>query len=73
MVTTGGRDSSCSGGIRGGGGRIQVGGVLLFLHRLESELAGDQLDLVEVETLVDGDHQAEILEREADDLNGAAS
>ncbi len=32
--------------------------VLVLAHRLETELAGDQLDLVEVESLVDGDHQA---------------
>ena len=42
--------------------------VCVFAHRLEAELARDQLDLVEVETLVDRDHQPEILERERDDL-----
>ena len=45
-------------------------GVLLFLLRVESELARDQFDLVEVEALIDGDHQAEVLERERDDLCG---
>ena len=38
--------------------------VVRLAHGLEAELAGDQLDLVEVEALVDGDHQPEILERE---------
>src|SRR4029077_13594902 len=33
------------------------------------EFAGDQLDLVEVEALIDGDHQPEVLEREPDDLD----
>src|SRR6185369_15029816 len=50
--------------------RVEICGVLLLLHRLESEFTSNQLDLVEVETLVDGDHQAEVLERETDDLNG---
>jgi hypothetical protein len=45
-----------------------VGEVLLLAHRLEAELARDQLDLVEVEALVDGDHDAQVLEREAHDL-----
>ena len=49
-------------------GRIQIRGVLFLLHCLEAEFAGDQLDLVEIESLVDGDHQTEILEREAHDL-----
>ena len=48
--------------------RFFLDGVFLFLHGLEAELAGDQLDLVEVETLVDGDHQPEMLECEADDF-----
>ena len=43
-------------------------GVLLFAHRLEAELAGDQLDLVEVEALIDRDHQPQILEGERHDL-----
>ena len=47
-----------------------VGRVLLLAHRLEPEFAGDQLDLVEIESLVDGHHQAEVLERERDDLRG---
>ena len=45
-----------------------LGDVLVLAHRLESELAGDQLDLIEIEPLVDGDHHAEVLERERDDL-----
>ena len=49
---------------------LQVSGVIAFLDSLEPELAGDQLDLVEVETLIDGDHEAKRLEREADDLSG---
>ena len=40
----------------------------MLLDRLESELAGDQLDLIEIKPLVDGDHQAEVLESETDDL-----
>ena len=52
----------------GDGAADFLGLVLVLAHRLEAELAGDQLDLVEVEALIDGDHQAEILEREADDL-----
>src|SRR6476620_2666185 len=43
-------------------------GVLLFSYRLKSELTSDQFDLVEIETLVDGDHQAEVLESESNDL-----
>ncbi len=42
--------------------------VLFLAHRLEAELARDQLDLVEVEALVDGHHQPEVLEGEGDDL-----
>src|SRR4030095_3252137 len=45
-----------------------VRGVLLLTNGLEAELASDQLDLIEVESLVDRDHEAEALEREADDL-----
>src|SRR6185437_399816 len=56
-------------GILDGRSRVEIGGVLLFLHRLEAELSGDELDLIEVETLVDGDHQAKVLECEADDLD----
>jgi hypothetical protein len=58
------------GGVLAWRGRVQIGGVLLFLHRLESEFAGNELDLIEVKALIDGDHQAEILERESDDLDG---
>ena len=42
--------------------------LLRRITRSEAELPGDQLDLVEVESLVDGDHQPEVLERERDDL-----
>jgi hypothetical protein len=42
--------------------------VLLFTHRLKTELASDELDLIEVEALVDRDHQTEILESESHDL-----
>ena len=48
----------------------EVGGIVAFLHSLESEFAGDQFDLIEVETLIDGDHQPKCLERKADDLCG---
>ncbi len=50
--------------------RRDLGVVLLLLDRLEAELRRDQLDLVEVEPLVDRHHQAELLERERDDLGG---
>ena len=40
----------------------------MLLDRLESELARDQLDLIEIKPLVDGDHQPEVLESETDDL-----
>jgi hypothetical protein len=39
----------------------EVGAVLRLTHRLEAELRGDDLDLVEVEPLVDGDHQPRFL------------
>ncbi len=42
--------------------------VLLLAHRLEAELLQQQLDLVEVQSLVHGDHQAEVLERRTHDL-----
>src|SRR5207249_3441624 len=44
--------------------------VRVLAHGLEAELAGDELDLVEVESLVDGDHQPHLLEGERDDLRG---
>ena len=47
---------------------LQLGRVLIFAHRLEAERRGDQLDLVEVEPLVHRDHEAQLLERELDDL-----
>ena len=50
--------------------RLVLGLVLVLAHRLEAELGGDQLDLVEVEALVDRDHQPEVLEGEPDDLGG---
>jgi hypothetical protein len=46
----------------------RLGFVFGLTHRTETEFARDQLDLVEVKTLVDGHHEAEILERERDDL-----
>ena len=45
-----------------------LGLIRVFANGLEAELAGDQFDLVEVEALVDRDHQSEVLERERDDL-----
>ena len=68
MVTIGGRGARSSAlvGFRGRDAFFRL--IRVFANGLEAELAGDQLDLVEVETLVDGDHQPEILEREGDDL-----
>src|SRR5712691_9077707 len=54
----------------GGWRGLEIGGVFFLLHCLEAEFAGDQFDLVEVEPLIDGDHQPEVLEREPDDLYG---
>src|SRR5690606_3459729 len=51
-------------------GGLAAGGVLLFLHRLVAEPGRDQLDLVEVEALIDGHHQPQLLERELDALGG---
>src|SRR4029453_17019411 len=45
-----------------------VRGVLLLADGLEPELTGDQFDLIEIESLVDRDHQTQVLERESDDL-----
>jgi hypothetical protein len=47
-----------------------IGGVVAFLDGLEAELAGNEFDLVEVEALVDGDHQPQRLEGKAHDLRG---
>ena len=44
--------------------------VLLLAYRLEAKFARDQLDLVEVQALVDRDHEAQLFEREGDDLGG---
>jgi len=43
-------------GVVGDRRRLQIGGVFFLFHGLESELAGNQLDLIEVEPLVDGHH-----------------
>src|SRR6185437_8067167 len=48
--------------------RLGIGGVLVLEHGLETEFASDQLDLTEVESLIDRDHEAEVLECEANDL-----
>ena len=68
IVTTGGRGASVS----GASATVSTADAAYSSSRtrLEAELARDQLDLVEVEALIDGDHQAEILERERDDLRG---
>ena len=50
---------------------IQTSGVFLFLDRLETKFAGDELDLIEVESLVDGDHQSKVLECKCNDLRRA--
>ena len=68
IVTTGGRETQRF--RRVGDGLHRGGGVFLFLLRVEAELARDELDLVEVEALIDRDHQPEILERERHDLRG---
>src|SRR5690606_23155941 len=49
---------------------LHLGDVLLLTHRLIAELVHQQFDLVEVEPLVDGDHQPEVLEGGGDDLRG---
>ena len=43
-------------GVVGDRRRLQISGVFFLFHGLESELAGNQLDLIEVEPLVDGHH-----------------
>src|SRR6185437_7649141 len=48
--------------------RLDGGRVLLLTHGLESILAGNELDLVEVQPAVDRDHEPEVLERERDEL-----
>ena len=53
-----------------GGVALDLRRVLVLPDRLEAERRGDQLDLVEVEALVDRHHQAQLLERELDDLGG---
>ena len=68
MVTTGGRGDEVLGAVDLRGRRRLRRLILVFANGLEAELAGDQLDLVEVEALIDRDHQPEILERERDDL-----
>ena len=67
IVTIGGRGSRSS-ALSASVACPASGRVLLFAHRLEAEFASDQLDLIEVESLVDRDHEPEVLEREADDL-----
>ena len=57
-------------GLVGFGDLSGVRGVLLLANGLEAELTSDQLDLVEVESLIDRDHQAKVLERKPDDLYG---
>ena len=69
MVTTGGRGASSSGRLLDLFG-FGLRRVLVLPHRLEAERGRDQLDLVEVEPLVHGHHQAQLLERELDDLGG---
>ena len=45
--------------------------VFLFTNRLKTEFAGDELDLIEIETLIDGHHQSKILECKTYDLGCA--
>ena len=69
MVTTGGRETSCS-GFSSVWSTSSFGRVLVLPDRLEAEGGGDQLDLVEVQPLVHRHHQAQLLEGELDDLGG---
>src|ERR1700722_19110146 len=47
---------------------LALRGVLLLTHGLEAVLARNQLDLVELETLIDRLHEPEVLERKGHDL-----
>ena len=49
----------------------QIGLVRFLTYRLETELITDHLDLIEIESLVDRHHQAEVLEGRRDDLLGS--
>ena len=67
IVTIGGRgtrSSALSASVTCSGVRR----VLRFAYGLEAELTSDQLDLIEVHSLVDRHHEPEVLERETDDL-----
>ena len=55
--------------IGGLGGRL-LGLIGVLTDGLETELTSNQLDLVEVEALIDRDHEAEILEGKSNDLGG---
>jgi hypothetical protein len=66
-VTTGGRGLSVAGSSGASSSSSDLG-VLLLAHRLEVELVQQELDLVEVQALVDGDHQAQVLEGRAHEL-----
>jgi hypothetical protein len=46
------------------------GGVLVLANSLEPECRGNELDLIEVESLVHRHHQAQFLEGKLNDLGG---
>src|SRR5690606_21573856 len=48
----------------------QIGSVLLFPHGLEAELVCNEIDLVEVQSLIHRDHETKRLERKRNDLRG---
>src|SRR5579884_3106538 len=69
IVTTGGRvEVLWPVHLGGHAGLVRL--IFALANGLEAELAGNELDLVEVEALVDGHHQSEILEGEGHDLGG---
>ena len=67
MVTTGGRNTRSS-AVSTSCSPLRLGGVFVLADGLEAKLARDKLDLIEVKTLVDGDHQPKVLESERDNL-----
>ena len=48
----------------------EICSVVGFLHCLESEFASNEFDLIEVKTLIDGDHQPQRFECKAHDFRG---
>ncbi len=68
MVTTGGRGHELFRSVLRRAVVPRSAAYSSSLHGLEAEFASDQLDLIEVESLIDRDHEAEVLEGEPDDL-----